>query len=152
MSKKRKDRKVKIRDEKESDKNAEQIAELEASASKQSAPVVSPMKKNVENAKVTIVGALDEAIRSGEREKEDHSLRFSRHNIEMGRTDEKNLLLSKTFWGVVILVLAPNLKWFGIDLDAEDYTIVGSEIITGIGALLAIIGRIGAKRKIRIPF
>lgn len=60
---------------------------------------------------------------------------------------EKNFLGSKTIWGTVIAVVPTLAPLIGISFSAEDAAMVSNSIdaiITAVGGLLAIYGRIKA--------
>ena len=60
----------------------------------------------------------------------------------------KGLLQSKTFWGVLVVVLIPVLQRVGIDIDDVTGTEIAGELVTLAGAALALYGRVTAKKKI----
>lgn len=60
--------------------------------------------------------------------------------------DVKSFILSKTIWGVVITALGSFMHSKG--LDASGLTGMDGEIVTVLGAVLAIYGRVKAVKKI----
>lgn len=65
--------------------------------------------------------------------------------------ETKSILLSKTVWGVIIGVLGILLPKFGLmPLDDAAADMLAGEIVSAIGALLAIYGRIKAVKKITV--
>lgn len=61
--------------------------------------------------------------------------------------DAKSLVLSKTFWGLVIAVAAPILAKHGWTIDAEGWS---NDIMTFLGAGLALYGRFKADRPVKL--
>ncbi|MEM4234448.1 MAG: hypothetical protein QXU75_04815 [Candidatus Methanomethylicaceae archaeon] len=60
----------------------------------------------------------------------------------------KGLLTSKTFWGLVILLAARFVPALA-DVSGEEIAHAFDLILTGVGALLAIYGRVVATKKIK---
>ncbi|MEW5763704.1 MAG: outer membrane beta-barrel protein [Acidobacteriota bacterium] len=60
----------------------------------------------------------------------------------------KDLLASRTFWGVVAVLLAQVLRMHGIEVDGVDLDGLTSDLLTMGGAALAVYGRIRAARPI----
>ena len=61
--------------------------------------------------------------------------------------DAKSILLSKTFWGSLISIIAIALSLFGITL--PDSTGLANELLALFGSGFAIYGRIAASKKIQ---
>lgn len=67
----------------------------------------------------------------------------------MAKAKSKGLFQSKTFWGVVLMLFAGGAKsWLGIDLDELTQEDITTEVITIVGSILAIWGRVKATRRI----
>ena len=65
----------------------------------------------------------------------------------------KNIVKSRTIWGVIIAALPTILPIFGVDLTKSDYELIatmGNQFITLTGSALAIYGRYIAKQRLRI--
>lgn len=62
--------------------------------------------------------------------------------------ETKSLFLSKTFWGIVLTLAGPGLKYLGIHLGSTDLSQIAGEAVTFFGAAFAIYGRITVKAKI----
>jgi hypothetical protein len=62
--------------------------------------------------------------------------------------DVKGILLSKTFWGIVLMLLAKFVPHLA-GISAEDVVEVVSAVLTAVGAVVALIGRITAKATIK---
>lgn len=61
----------------------------------------------------------------------------------------KGLFESKTFWGLVVMILASaSQRWFGIDLDEETQVGIATDLGIIAGAVLAIWGRLKASKQI----
>ncbi|SDE98438.1 hypothetical protein SAMN04488105_110234 [Salipiger thiooxidans] len=66
--------------------------------------------------------------------------------------DVKSFLASKTIWGAGIAILPQALSIFGIEVSAEDAQGIASHvdaIITSVGGLIAIYGRVMASKSIK---
>lgn len=64
-------------------------------------------------------------------------------------TESKGLLSSKSFWGVVLMVLAIfSERWFGFDLGEATQSFLSEQLVVIAGAALAIYGRVRAEKKI----
>lgn len=68
----------------------------------------------------------------------------------------KFILTSKGVWGGILAISAGALTIFGYDLNADEQanlieiiTTLGSGIVSAVGGVLAIIGRVKATKKIR---
>lgn len=61
--------------------------------------------------------------------------------------DSKSLFASMTFWGVLVTLVSPILKSHGIEVDAAG---LANDIATGVGAAVAIYGRIRASQKVHV--
>jgi hypothetical protein len=61
--------------------------------------------------------------------------------------DTKSIFLSRTFWGVVLAVLMPLLRKFGLEFDDRATQDLVEAITVAVGGLLAIYGRVKASRK-----
>ncbi|MAU47537.1 MAG: hypothetical protein CMP09_22540 [Yangia sp.] len=64
----------------------------------------------------------------------------------------KSFLASKTIWGAGIAILPQALSLLGYDISAEDARGIASHadaIVTSVGGLLAIYGRVTATRVIK---
>ncbi len=61
--------------------------------------------------------------------------------------DTKSIFSSKTFWGLVLAIAAPLAAKYGYTLDTEGWS---NDLVTGIGAVLAIWGRWTATKAVRI--
>lgn len=72
----------------------------------------------------------------------------------MATGPSKNILLSKTFWGVVIAVAAPVLSRYGFEIEPGTEESLAQEIVSvggaAIGGILAIYGRLTAKKGVTI--
>ena len=70
----------------------------------------------------------------------------------------KSILQSKTFWGIVIMAVAPYAsRFFGVDVnvsDAEAAQNIADQVITiggeAFGAMLALWGRMTARQPVRV--
>lgn len=77
---------------------------------------------------------------------------FGLVNIAVARREKhnmngtKNLFLSKTVWGVIIQLIAVGTMSLGYDIG--DQGMMVNAIVGAIGAVLAIVGRIKAVKKI----
>ena len=60
----------------------------------------------------------------------------------------KGLLQAKTFWGIVIILLVPILRRLGVDLNDTTGTAIADDMVTLVGAIFAIYGRVAAKATI----
>jgi membrane protein DedA with SNARE-associated domain len=70
----------------------------------------------------------------------------------MDFTEVKGLLQSKTIWGVIITILGAILGW-GSETQAvltDQTMLVVSAVVQAIGAVIAIIGRIKADKKVTV--
>jgi uncharacterized protein (DUF697 family) len=66
--------------------------------------------------------------------------------------DVKSFIASKTVWGAGIAILPQVLSLFGIEISPADAQGIASHVdgvVTAVGALLAIYGRVTAKKAIR---
>ena len=61
--------------------------------------------------------------------------------------ETKNMLLSKTLWGIVIACIAQVLARKGVTIDAAAWT---NDAISIVGALLGIYGRFTAKTALTV--
>lgn len=71
----------------------------------------------------------------------------------MDQTPPKSALRSKTIWGVIVMILPPVLGLLGFEItvaDAEGAATAIDGIVSGIGAILAIWGRISASRPVTL--
>ena len=67
----------------------------------------------------------------------------------MAEPTTKGLFSSKTFWGVVVLLLATQGKqWFDLDLDQMARSDIATQLAAIGGAVLAIWGRLKATKAI----
>lgn len=57
----------------------------------------------------------------------------------------KNLLTSKTFWGLVVAVAAPLATRYGFKIDEAGFT---NDLVTAFGFILAVYGRVSATKTI----
>jgi hypothetical protein len=65
------------------------------------------------------------------------------------RAESKGILQSKTFWGLVLMILSARLKdWFGIELPDESWDAMAADVGIIVGAVLGIYGRVKAGAKI----
>jgi len=62
--------------------------------------------------------------------------------------DAKGLLQSKTVWGVILMVFAFFAPKLGLDLNAETQSVISDQLVTIVGAVLAIIGRVNASKDV----
>lgn len=62
--------------------------------------------------------------------------------------DTKSLLLSKTFWGVIITLVGQFLPHLGIHLADSDTDMIADQLVSLAGAGLAIFGRVTASKAI----
>lgn len=60
----------------------------------------------------------------------------------------KGLLQSKTFWGIVVVLLIPLLKRVGVDLNDATGTEIAGDMVQLVGAVLAIYGRVVASKTV----
>ncbi|MBF0415610.1 MAG: hypothetical protein HQL79_07560 [Magnetococcales bacterium] len=63
--------------------------------------------------------------------------------------EEKSLHQSRTFWGVVIVLLSALAPSLGLEVDQGSLTSIANQIVAVVGAFLAVYGRIKAERPIR---
>jgi hypothetical protein len=63
--------------------------------------------------------------------------------------DVKGLLASRTFWGIVLMVVGLFNKPLAEALDAESLTGAIELVFGAVGAVLAIVGRVKAVKSIR---
>ena len=66
--------------------------------------------------------------------------------------EQKNVFASKTIWGGVIALLPPALSLMGFDLSPSDVQGIAGHvdaIVSGVGGLIAIYGRVTAKKTIK---
>ena len=66
--------------------------------------------------------------------------------------DVKSFVASKTIWGAGIAILPQLLSLFGLEISAADAEGIVSHVdavVTAVGGLLAIYGRVTAKKAIR---
>ena len=67
-------------------------------------------------------------------------------------TDQKSWFMSKTVWGVMLMLASTALASFGIELDAASQQQIVDLIMQGItvgGGALAVYGRVTAKTAIK---
>lgn len=63
--------------------------------------------------------------------------------------ETKGILQSKTFWGLMLMILSARLKdWFGVELPTESWDAIAADVGICAGAILGIYGRVTAGRKI----
>lgn len=63
-------------------------------------------------------------------------------------TNIKSFLLSKTYWGLAIAAFAQIAPKFGLHIGSEQTTQYASEIVSGIGTILATYGRYKAFKQL----
>lgn len=67
-------------------------------------------------------------------------------------TDQKKWFMSKTVWGVLLMLASSTLATFGINLDAASQAQIAELIMQAItvgGGALAVYGRVTAKAEIK---
>ena len=64
--------------------------------------------------------------------------------------DNKIFLKSKTVWGVIVMALPVILPLFGVNIDTSAIGGAGDQILTAVGAILAIYGRVKASGGISV--
>lgn len=60
---------------------------------------------------------------------------------------DKSFLLSKTVWGLVLAVASPIAARYGFTIDEAAWV---NDIVTALGAALAIYGRFTATKELRV--
>lgn len=63
-------------------------------------------------------------------------------------TNVKSVLLSKTYWGIAIAAFAQIAPHFGLHIGSDQTTQYASEIVSGLGSVLAAYGRYKAFKQL----
>lgn len=66
---------------------------------------------------------------------------------EAANMDTKGILMSKTVWGIIIMVAAQIAKRYGISIDEAGIT---DDILSAVGTILAIVGRFTATTQLTV--
>jgi hypothetical protein len=65
------------------------------------------------------------------------------------KSDTKNIFQSKTFWGVIVMLIGVyGGQWFGFNLTEATQSVISEELVTIAGAFLTIYGRVKADTKV----
>lgn len=65
------------------------------------------------------------------------------------KADTKNIFQSKTFWGVILMLIGVyGGQWFGFDLTDATQSVISEQLVTIAGAVLTVYGRIKADTKV----
>ena len=64
--------------------------------------------------------------------------------------EAKSLLLSKTFWGIVLTVVGFFAKDYANALDPDSIVSMFDAVLVAVGAVLAVYGRIKAVKSVKV--